>query len=44
MKANVITFENPMSKIYNRLPPPLEVLDEVLAFIFTGPCRPTPED
>src|SRR5882762_6611769 len=44
MKANVIMFENPMPKIYQRLPPPLEDLDEVLAFLYTGPCRPTEED
>ena len=44
MKANVIAFENPMPKIYARLPPPVEDLDEVLAFIYTGPCRPSPED
>jgi hypothetical protein len=42
MKANVIMFENPMPKIYRRLPPPVEDLDEVLAFIYTGPCKPTP--
>ena len=44
MKANVIMFENPMPKIYQRLPPPLEDLDEVLAFLYTGPCWPTEED
>ncbi|KIM74021.1 hypothetical protein PILCRDRAFT_80473, partial [Piloderma croceum F 1598] len=44
MKCNAIMFENPTPKIYQRLPPPIEDLDEVLAFIFTGPCRPTPED
>jgi hypothetical protein len=44
MKANVIAFENPMPKIYQRLPPPIGDLDEVLAFIYTGPCRPSPED
>ena len=44
MKANVIAFENPMPKIYERLPPPIEDLDEVIAFIYTSPCRPTPED
>jgi hypothetical protein len=44
MKANVIMFENPMPKIYQRLPPPVEDLDEVLAFIYTGPCQPTPAD
>jgi hypothetical protein len=26
-------------KIYNILPPPSEELDEVLAFIYTGPCN-----
>jgi len=44
MKCNAIMFENPMPKIYQRLPPSIDDLDEVLAFIFTGPCRPTPED
>ena len=44
MKCNAIMFENPMPKIYQRLPLPIEDLDEVLAFIFTGPCRPTSED
>jgi len=44
MKANVIAFENPMPKIYQRLPPPVKDLDEVLAFIYTGPCQPTPDD
>jgi len=37
-------FKNPMPKIYQRLPPPVDELDEVLTFIFTGPCCPTPED
>ena len=44
MKANVIAFKNPMPKIYQRLPPPVEDLDEVLAFVYTGPCRPSPEE
>jgi hypothetical protein len=44
MKANVIAFENPTPKIYHKLPPPIEDLDEVLAFIFTGPCLPTEDD
>jgi hypothetical protein len=44
MKANVIMFENPMPKIYQRLPPLVEELDEVLAFIYTGPCQPTEKD
>jgi hypothetical protein len=44
MRANVITFANPTPKIYNILPPPIEELDEVLAFIYTGPCKPTKTD
>ena len=26
------------------LPPPIEEMDEVLAFIYTGPCKPTTAD
>jgi len=44
MIANAITFEHPMQKIYTVLPPPIEEMDEVLAFIFTGPCQPTEDD
>jgi len=40
MCANVISFSNPMPKIYNVLPP-VEEMDDVLAFIYTGPCKPT---
>jgi len=44
MCANAISFSNPMPKIYNVLPPPIEEMDEVLAFIYTGPCKPTKAD
>jgi len=44
MRANAITYSNPTPKIYHRLPPTLEELDDVLAFIFTGPTNPTQED
>jgi hypothetical protein len=44
MTANAITFANPTPKIYDILPPPASDLDEVLAFIYTGPCKPTPAD
>jgi hypothetical protein len=44
MRANAISFSNPMPKIYNVLPPPIEDMDEVLAFIYTGPCKPTKAD
>jgi hypothetical protein len=41
MTANAITFLNPTLKIYDVLPPPVSDLDDVLAFIYTGPCKPT---
>ena len=44
MKANIVAFESPVPKIYNMLPPPREDLDETLAILFTGPCKPTAED
>src|SRR6202046_1368443 len=44
MCANAISFSYPMPRIYNVLPPPVEELDEVLAFIYTGPCKPTKVD
>ena len=44
MISNAVTFEHPMQKIYTVLPPPIEELSEVLAFIFTGPCQPTEDD
>ena len=44
MKANIIAFESPVPKIYSILPPPRDDLDDVLAILFTGPNKPTPED
>ena len=44
MRANAILFSNPMPKVYNVLPPSIEEMDEVLAFIYTGPCKPTKAD
>jgi hypothetical protein len=41
MHGNAISFANPMPKIDNVLLPPIGEMDEVLAFIYTGPCRPT---
>ncbi|KAF5339625.1 hypothetical protein D9611_011516 [Ephemerocybe angulata] len=43
MKANVVSFESPMPKIYSMLPPPREDIEEVLAIMFTGPMKPTTE-
>jgi hypothetical protein len=44
MRANVISFQNPIPKVCDVLPPPIEELDQVLACIFTGPCQPTKQD
>ena len=44
MRANAIMFANPMPKIYDILPPPIDEMDDVLAFIYTGPCKPTKAD
>jgi hypothetical protein len=44
MKAKVVAFESPTPKIYTILPPPRDDMDEVLAILFTGPSKPTPED
>jgi hypothetical protein len=44
MIANAVTFEHPMQKMYAILPPPIEELNEMLAFIYTGPCQPTEDD
>jgi hypothetical protein len=41
MRANAISFSNSMPKIYNILSPLIEEMDEVLAFIYTGPCKST---
>ncbi|THV03429.1 hypothetical protein K435DRAFT_651281, partial [Dendrothele bispora CBS 962.96] len=43
MKANIMCFSNPVEKIYNILPPGRDDLDEMIAFMFTGPLQPTPE-
>ena len=44
MTANAISFANPTPIVYDVLPPHRDDLDEVLAFIYTGPCKPTPKD
>ena len=44
MTANAISFANPTPIVYDTLPPPKDELDEILAFIYTGPCKPTPKD
>jgi len=44
MTANVIAFQSPIPKVYNVLPPPREDLDDVLALLYTGLCKPTADD
>jgi hypothetical protein len=44
MASHVIAFESPVVKIYEQLPPPVEDLDDVLAILFTGPCKPTEKE
>lgn len=41
MKANAVMFSVPMPKVYKVLPPPKEEIEEIVAFIFIGPTRPT---
>jgi hypothetical protein len=44
MRENAISFQNPIPKIYETLPPLLEEVDQVLVCMFTGPCQPTKKD
>ena len=44
MRANAIMFPTPIPKVCNILPLPIEELDEVIAFMFTGVAQPTLED
>ncbi|KZV64113.1 hypothetical protein PENSPDRAFT_588898, partial [Peniophora sp. CONT] len=44
MRANAIMFPSPIAKIYDILPPRREELDEVLAYLFIGPHKPTKQD
>ena len=44
MASHVIAFESPVPKLYQSLPPPVEDLDEVLAILFTGPCKPSEKE
>ena len=44
MRANAIMFPTPIPKVCNILPPRVEELDEIIAFMFTGVAQPTLED
>ena len=41
--SHVVAFESPVHKVYTKLPPPREDMDDVLAILFTGPVRPMKE-
>ena len=41
MRAHAISYKQPIPKI---LPPPKEDIEEVLAIMFTGPCKPSAAD
>ncbi|KAI0043092.1 hypothetical protein FA95DRAFT_1584233 [Auriscalpium vulgare] len=44
MRANTVMYQVPMPKVYHVLPPKREELDEVIAFIYIGPVRPTEKE
>ncbi|KAF7965594.1 hypothetical protein HWV62_42679, partial [Athelia sp. TMB] len=44
MHANAIAFANPTVQVYDTLPPPRSEMDDVISFIFVGPCKPTKKD
>jgi hypothetical protein len=44
MKAHAIAYQQPIPKVYDILPPPKTDIEEVLAIMFTGPCKPTSTD
>ena len=44
MKANAVSYENPMLKIYDALPLVVDELKEILALVYTGPAKPGPEE
>jgi hypothetical protein len=44
MKAHAISYKQPLPKVYSILPPPKDDIEEVLAIMFTGPCKPSAAD
>ncbi|KAI0038188.1 hypothetical protein FA95DRAFT_1505989, partial [Auriscalpium vulgare] len=41
MVANAVMYGMPMPRIYSVLPPRADELDDVMAFVYIGPTRPT---
>ncbi|EKM53170.1 uncharacterized protein PHACADRAFT_30209 [Phanerochaete carnosa HHB-10118-sp] len=44
MHANAVVFSQPVPKFYHKLPSSRDEVSDVLAVLFTGPCRPTKTD
>ena len=44
MASHVIAFESPVARFYKQLPLQVKYLDDVLAILFTGPCKPTEKE
>lgn len=44
MKANAVFFSVPMPKVYKALPPAVDELDDVLAYIYIGTVKLTEQD
>ncbi|KAI0649977.1 hypothetical protein C8Q79DRAFT_900724 [Trametes meyenii] len=44
MSTNAVVFSQPVSKVYQRLPPPKADIADCLAILYVGPCKPTPKD
>jgi hypothetical protein len=44
MKAHAIAYQQPIPKVYDILPPPKAEIEEVIAIMFTGPCKPSHAD
>ncbi|KAL0948831.1 hypothetical protein HGRIS_008956 [Hohenbuehelia grisea] len=43
MQAHAIAFQAPIPKLYAALPPARSDIDDILAIMFRGPCRPSAE-
>ncbi|SJL08858.1 uncharacterized protein ARMOST_12229 [Armillaria ostoyae] len=44
MISHIISFDTPVAKVYNILPPPRRDMDDVLAVLFMGPEKLTEDD
>jgi hypothetical protein len=44
MTSNAVMFSTPIIQVYRKLPPSPQEINDVLAFIFTGPCQPMEAD